>query len=109
MQPEITSHPDIGIAKLISAVAGAALSLKFVVGTWVEKIIMAIGGAFLSYYASTPVAAWMEAPKAEGLVGFLLGLFGMAVVSKVYEVIQSLDAKQAATDLWAAITKRIGG
>ena len=69
---------------------------------------MAIGGAALSYFASDPVAVWLNVPQALGLVGFLIGLFGMAIVAKVYEVLQLLDAKQIATDIWETVKRKWG-
>ena len=100
--------PDGHIFKLIAGIAGAVVSLKFVQGTWPERVIMAIGGAALSYFASDNMAKWLNVPEALGLVGFLIGLFGMAIVAKVYEVIQMIDAKKAASDMWAAAKRKWG-
>lgn len=85
-------EPDISTAKLIAGVAGAIVSLRFVQGSALERVSMCVGGAALSYYATTPVAAWVGVPDAEGLVGFLIGLFGMAIMAKVYEGIQASSA-----------------
>ena len=104
MQPD--SIPDFSLAKLASGVAGALVSMRFLQGTWPEKITMAIGGAALSYYATGSVASWLSMQTAEGLVGFLIGLFGMAIVAKGYEVIQMIDAKQVAADVWTWITRK---
>ena len=103
---EPTQNGDI--FKLIAGIAGAIVSLKFVQGTWPERVIMAIGGAALSYFASDNLAKWLNVPEALGLVGFLIGLFGMAIVAKVYEVLQLLDAKQIATDVWETIKRKWG-
>lgn len=100
--------PDGHIFKLIAGIAGAVVSLNFVRGTWPERIIMAIGGASLSYFASDNVATWLNVPEALGLVGFLIGLFGMAIVAKVYEVMQLLDAKTIAVDVWETIKRKWG-
>lgn len=91
---------DLNLAKLGAGIAGALTSLRFVKGTWPEKIIMVLGGCGFSFYATELIAAWLAIPKADGLVGYLCGLFGMAIISKVYEVIQMLDAKQVASDVW---------
>jgi hypothetical protein len=89
------------VVKLVSGVTGAVVSMKFLPGlSWPEKIIMVLGGSALSYYAATPAAEWLGAARAEGLVGFLIGIFGMAIVAKVYEVIQIMDAKTIAADVW---------
>lgn len=95
---------DMGIIKIIPGLIGALVSLRFVQGTWLEKGFMALGGAFLSYFATPAVATWMDIANTEGLVGFVLGLFGMAIVSKVYEMIQFIDAKFAVAEFikWVA-------
>lgn len=94
--------------KLASAGAGAIVSTRFLAGTWPEKIIMAIGGAALSFFASPAITEWLEVSRAEGLVGFMTGLFGMAIVSKVYEVIQLMDAKAMSDAAWQWIKRKWG-
>lgn len=47
----------------------------------------------MSYFGTPVAATWIGMVNAEGLVGFLIGLFGMSVVSKFYEVIQAVDPK----------------
>lgn len=89
------SLQDIGIIKILSGLAGSVVSLRFVQGKWYEKVLMTLGGAFLSYFGTSPAAEYVGMATSEGLVGFLIGLFGMAVASKVYEIIQSVDTKQA--------------
>lgn len=86
---------EVGIVKIVSGVVGALVSLNFVQGTWIEKSFMALGGSCLSYFATSPIANWMNIDNSEGLIGFIIGLFGMAIVSKIYELIQVIDAKQA--------------
>lgn len=100
--------PDSHVFKLIAGVAGAVVSLNFVKGTWTERIVMAIGGAALSYFASNNLADWLNVPEALGLIGFLIGLFGMAIVAKVYEVLMLLDAKQIAIDIWETVKRKWG-
>jgi len=104
MAPEQLS--DLSIAKLVSGLAGALTSIHFLKGTWPEKLTMAAGGAAFSYVAATPLSGWFNTPKAEGLIGYLVGLFGMALVAKAHEVIQTLDAKTVAADAWAWITRK---
>jgi len=64
---------------------------------------MAVGGGALSFFASPMITEWLSMPRAQGLVGFMTGLFGMAIVSKVYEVIQLMDAKMISAEVvkWA--------
>ena len=93
------SLADISIAKLVAGIAGSFVSLKFMAGTLGQRFVLAIGGAALSYFGSTPTSSWLGLQSAEGLVGFLIGMFGMAISSKVYEVISALDAKGISSDL----------
>lgn len=101
-----TEGIDAWLAKL-AGVAGAALSLRFVSGSWPERLTMALGGAVVSYYAAPWVAQRIGLP--EGLAGFLLGLFGMALISKVWEAIQQTPIAEAWSGLIAAVKKRLGG
>jgi hypothetical protein len=84
MQAELNF--DAVIAKL-AGVAGAALSLNFIKGSWAERLTMAAGGAVISLY----VTAWLSQKTGlpEGLTGFLLGMFGMAITAKAWEAIQA--------------------
>ena len=100
------SIQDASLVKLISGIAGSFVSIRFVSGTWFERFFMCIGGSALSYYATTPVAAWVGIPTAEGLVGFLIGLFGMSIAAKVYEIIAFLDARRAASELWDWLSRK---
>lgn len=99
---------DVSLAKIAAGAAGAFVSLRFMQGTVTERMFMGVGGAALSYYATTPVAVWVKVGDAEGLVGFLIGMFGMAIISKIYEVVALLDAKQIAIDLWATVKRKLG-
>lgn len=92
---------DVFTSKAVAGLFGAAISLRFVGGTFIERATMAAGGAALSYYASDWTTAWLGMKGAEGLVGFLIGLFGMAIIAKIYEVIHALDAPKIAADAWA--------
>lgn len=104
----MADQAEISFLKLTAGVAGAVVSLRFVQGSYPERLTMAIGGAALSYFGTTPLADWLQAPKAEGVIGFFIGLFGMAIVAKMYEVIQLIDAKQIATDLWETVRRKWG-
>ena len=106
MQPEQVS--EFSTAKLLAGIAGSFVSLRFMSGTLIQRVILAIGGAALSYYATTPFATWVGARDAEGLVGFFVGMFGMAIVSKIFEVIQAADAKLIAGDVWEWIKRKWG-
>jgi hypothetical protein len=82
----------------LAGVAGALTSMRFVSGTFFERVLMVIGGAFFAFYATDWVAQWLSFPP--GLTGFLLGLFGMSVLSRVWEWMQSTNVIKDFLDAW---------
>lgn len=102
------SIPDT-LAKFGVGLAGAFVSLRFVQGSLWERFLMTIGGAFLSYTATTPTAKWLGMSDAEGMVGFLIGLLGMALMAKVYETIQTFAAPELSRALLEKLRKFLGG
>lgn len=97
---------DLELAKLAPGVAGAAISMRQWPGTWPEKITMGASGIIISYFLTDWVANKTGLPS--GPTGFLLGLFGMMIVGKLWEMIAALDAKQMAIDVWGWIKNRAG-
>jgi len=53
-----------------------------------QRFAAFLGGTGASYYGAEQVAAW--AHLAPGLSGFLVGLFGMAIVGRVFEAIEQM-------------------
>lgn len=91
---------DESTATGLAGLLGAAVSMRFIQGTWIERVTLAAGGAALSYYASPWLASKTGMP--EGLTGFLVGLFGMALASKAWEVIQASPV----AEFWRLALKR---
>lgn len=77
---------DIAATKL-SGVIGAFVSMRFLSGSLKERMSSAIAGAVTSYYSAPFVAFRLGMP--EGLAGFLIGLFGMAVCSRIWVWVQT--------------------
>lgn len=95
LTPLLQGLQDATWAKWAFGAAGAVTSLKFLKGcSKAEKLLMVAGGMVLSRVATDPVATYLHMQESDGLVGFLLGLFGMAVLAKVYEVILAIDPKE---------------
>lgn len=69
---------------------------------------MTVGGAALSFFSTEYVVHRLYMYGSEGLVGFLIGLFGMALVAKAYEIVQSVDAAAAAGSVVERIRKMFG-
>lgn len=79
---------DIDIlATKLSGVIGAVVSMRFLNGSLKEKLSSALAGAVTSYYSAAWVAIRLGMP--ESLAGFLIGLFGMAVCSRIWVWVQS--------------------
>jgi hypothetical protein len=108
--PEPTTSTAAAIAliiKIVPATVGALVSLRFlkIEGTF-NKIATTLGGIAASYYAADPVAHWLGAP--EGLIGFGLGLFGMAVIAKGFEIVAAINAQGFADWLQSWLPTRGG-
>lgn len=97
---------DIGWPKLLAGLGGAVVSMQFVKGTKIERSVMVAGGIALSFYGTTPAAQFVGMSTAEGLVGFVIGMFGMSIVAKCYEAISAIDGKQIVDDVTDFILRR---
>jgi len=73
----------------VAGVAGALVSMRFIAGSIAERLVMAAGGALFSFFASEYVAHKLAIP--EGLAGFLLGLFGMSILSRIWDWVQTVS------------------
>lgn len=82
------------VHKLAPGILGSVVAILWMRDTPVRLIAAAVGGSTASYYGAAALAAWI-APRADivGFVGFLMGVFGMAIGSKIFETIQSFDLK----------------
>lgn len=74
--------------KHVAGPLGALSAVLFLKGTVMRRLAMVIPGAALSFYAAPWVAQRFN--TAEGLAGFLVGLFGMAAVGKVFDTWENL-------------------
>ena len=98
--------PDIG--KAWPGALGAIVALPFLAGTLLVRLAMVAGGVALSYWGSDPAARYMGVTNAEGLVGFLLGLFAMSIAAKLFEVLAALRAEMAVGTLMDWLRKKLG-
>lgn len=81
---------DPGFAKQVApGLIGSGAAILFIRGPWLQRIGMVIPGAALSYYGADWLAEAVRMPL--GLAGFLMGLFGMAAVAKVFDTWQTLQ------------------
>jgi len=77
------------VMKVLPGAAGSFVSMLFIKDTWPRRIAMFLAGGALSYFG-TPWAVKFVGLDA-GFAGFLLGLFGMAIVARVFEAWQTFD------------------
>lgn len=92
--------PDMG--KHLAGPAGSAIALLWLKTTWYRGICMFAAGWALSVFCAPSVATWLN--LAQGFTGFLLGLFGIAVVDKLFDTWNRFDA----STLLVSILKKWG-
>ena len=77
---------------------GALLALRFMRGpSWLHSAIGFVGGCACSIYGTEFAVKWTGSDP--GLAGFVLGLFGMAVVSKIHEAIDTFKPAETIGNL----------
>lgn len=77
------------VTKVAPGAIGAFFSLLWIKEAWPRKVVMFLAGAALSRFGNANVSAWSGLDV--GFTGFLLGLFGMSIVAKMFEVWQKFD------------------
>lgn len=85
------SFPEIPneLAQKLGGPIGGAIAMLFLRGDWKRRLAMAAAACPLSWYGAPHLIKWI--PLSEGFAGLLLGLFGMAAVSKVFEALNQVD------------------
>ena len=73
------------LTKFTASLIGSLVSLKWLPGSCWQKLHMLLAGTALSWYLTEPLAVW--AVMNEGTTGFFLGVFGMTLVAKIFEMI----------------------
>lgn len=72
------------LAKLTPGAVGSFVSMLWIKETWPRKSVMFLAGAAMSHYGSPTVSKWSGLDP--GFTGFLVGLFGMAIVAKIFDI-----------------------
>lgn len=107
MVPHPTDVNIDALAAKLAGVAGAVVSMRFLQGTFMERVFMALSGAVVSYYATPWLSPKIGLP--EGFTGFLVGMFGMAVASRCWEWVQTTPVAALWQILLDWLTRRSGG
>lgn len=81
--------PDIPpeASKFSAGFVGSLVSLRWLPGTVLQRIQMLAAGTAVSWFAADPIAKWSG--MNAGTAGFFLGVFGMAVVDKIFTAIST--------------------
>lgn len=77
------------ITKALPGIVGSLVSVSFLKGTLMRKVAMFASGSAMAAFGTPWAAKFSDLP--EGFAGFLLGLFGMTIVSKCFEAWETLD------------------
>lgn len=91
------------MGKLAPGVVGSFVSLLFAHGPWPRKVAMFMAGAACARFGTSAASSW--AGLDAGFTGFLLGLFGMAVIAKTFETWQAFELGSLLRD---ALRKLLG-
>lgn len=65
------------------------MALRWIAGTPIQRFTSFFGGGAGAYYGTPYMQSTMGTDS--GLTGFLLGLFGMALVSKLFDAIAVMN------------------
>jgi ABC-type uncharacterized transport system permease subunit len=99
--------PAISLSKFTAGVLGALVSMSFIKGSWKQKLVMAVGGVILSYYGTPFIVDFFNLVSADGLVGFMLGSFGMSLVQKTFETLQAVSGHEVVVAVGDWIKKKL--
>lgn len=97
-------HVPSEVMNALPGAGGSLIALLWLKESPARGLAMWAAGSFVAYYASSPLAAYIH--LNEGVSGLFIGLFGMALVNKAFEVLQSLQLGTIVSD-W--IQKRLNG
>jgi hypothetical protein len=83
--------------------AGSIIALFFLRRPPVLLAGMFLGGCAMAYLGTHWFATHTDMHTNEGLVGFLIGMFSMAIVAKVYDTIDAISP----SEIWEILRERI--
>lgn len=81
----------------LAPVVGGLLSMPFMKMTLTQRAVAIVSGAIMAQYIGEPVALWLGADL--GMVGFLIGLFGVSICSLIFDSIKKSDLSVKFADI----------
>lgn len=91
------------ISTIIASIIGSAVSLHFVttLDTW-PKRLRAVGiGSAIAYYCAPSIAPFIH--LSEGTTGFLMGTFGVSLLSAIFVAINQTDFPSLIQDFFSRL------
>lgn len=84
-------HQDIPpeLIKALPGTLGSIVALRWIAGSPVQRITSVVGGIASSWYAGEHLATALEVNA--GFAGFLVGLFGMSIAAKAFELLAQIN------------------
>lgn len=84
------------VADLAPGAIGSGVAIAFARKDLRVSVAMFVGGSAMAHFGTKWVGSTLGMTESPGLVGFLIGIFGMAAVLKVYDAIENIKL----SDLW---------
>lgn len=72
-----------------------------------HALLLLIGGVIVANYMAPIAAVIMR--STEGVAGFVVGVFGCAIIANALDTISKFEGSKAARELWLAFLKRVRG
>lgn len=87
-----------------SGIAGSLVALLFMRRPPLQMLGIFLGGVLLAHYGGELLAFAFDMEKFSSAAGFIVGLLGMRLVEKLYDLIEAIDVKE----FWQRFLKRVG-
>ena len=85
---------------------GSLTALLFFRRGWPMAIALFICGIIAAWYLGSWVAHAMSASRE--IAGYVTGLFAMAIVAKLFDIIATFEGKEMWGALWSYLLKKLG-
>lgn len=92
------------VLDVLPGAGGSLIALLWLKESKTRGAALWAAGSFVAYYTAPSLAKYLN--MNEGVCGLFIGVFGMAIVNKAFEVLQSLQLGQIVSD-W--VQKRLNG
>lgn len=97
---KVSSASWVLLAGIMGAIVGLVVHTE--IRTFRQRVCFLIGGVTSAFYLSEPVGHYLELSDERSLacIGFLIGVFGMSLLQRVKETLNSLDIGAIVAARW---------